>query len=137
MPVFWHLDGSGMDDEFAFSFHRTLAEWEQEQRDHEEFSRKYEARRQEEKRLGIDSDPIWKRSYVAPDSAEMPLGVRLFGIGSLLAELIVDLKEDRPLIDRLRRDFGNLREVVGASEALTDALLAPVLERFGRSEERV
>jgi hypothetical protein len=136
-PVFWNLDGSGMDDEFAFSFYRTLAEWEQEQRDREEFSRKLRAERQEREQLGLDeSDSPWRHSYAAPDSDELPLGVRLFGIGSLLAELIVDLKsaaEERPLIERLQSDFGNLREVVGASEPLTDALLEPVLGRFGET----
>lgn len=23
-PMFWHLDGGNLDDDFAFSFHRTL-----------------------------------------------------------------------------------------------------------------
>src|SRR5262249_52748340 len=40
-------------------------------------------------------------------------------------------------IERLQRDFGNLREVVGAGEALTDALLAPVLERFAETLDAV
>jgi len=29
-PSFWHLDGYGMDDDFAFSFYRTREEWEEE-----------------------------------------------------------------------------------------------------------
>ncbi|WP_459557222.1 hypothetical protein [Lacunimicrobium album] len=39
-PVFWHLDGCNMDDDFAFSiYHRTYEEWEQEQREWEQWSR--------------------------------------------------------------------------------------------------
>jgi hypothetical protein len=40
-PYFWHLDGSAMDDEFEFSFHKTVADWEAERREWEEFSREY------------------------------------------------------------------------------------------------
>jgi len=29
-PMFWHLDGYNMDDDFAFSFHDSHQEWEQE-----------------------------------------------------------------------------------------------------------
>jgi hypothetical protein len=77
---------------------------------------------------------VWKRSFVADEGPDVPVGIRLFGIGSRLAELIVDLKqskEHRPLIDQLNRDFGNLREVVAMSDASTGAaLIEPVLERF-------
>ena len=40
-PMFWHLDGCNMDDDFAFSFHRTREEWEAEQREWEEHSRRW------------------------------------------------------------------------------------------------
>jgi hypothetical protein len=35
-PGFWHLDGSHMEEEFAFSFCKTMPEWEVEQRRREE-----------------------------------------------------------------------------------------------------
>jgi hypothetical protein len=41
-PMFWHLDGSEMDDCFEFSFHKTLEEWEAERRRWEEFRRKFD-----------------------------------------------------------------------------------------------
>lgn len=44
-PTFMFYDGSSMDDDFAFSFHRTREEWEAEQREYEEWSRKCEERR--------------------------------------------------------------------------------------------
>jgi len=33
-PMFWNLDGCNMDEGFAFSFHRTMAEWEDEEREY-------------------------------------------------------------------------------------------------------
>jgi hypothetical protein len=41
-PVFWHLDGCNMDDEFAFSFFRTKEEWEEERRQWQEFNRRFD-----------------------------------------------------------------------------------------------
>jgi hypothetical protein len=148
-PMFWHLDGCNMDDDFAFSFHRTLEEWEDEQREYEEFSRRFDAEQAERKRLGVeypgsgyaDPDMVWQSSFSAPESAGKSLFMRLFSIGSHLSELIVDLKqptEDRPSIDRLSRDFGNLREVVQSRDpAAAEALLEPVLDRFCESLETV
>mgnify|MGYP007073180517 FL=1 len=43
-PVFWHLDGCNMDDDFAFSFHQTREEWEAEQRRWSELSRELSER---------------------------------------------------------------------------------------------
>jgi hypothetical protein len=48
-PVFWHLDGSEMDDRFEFSFWKTRAEWEAERREWEEFSRKFDREWEERK----------------------------------------------------------------------------------------
>jgi hypothetical protein len=141
-PVFWHLDGCNMDSDFAFSFHATSEEWEAEQREYEEFSRKCDAERAERERLGVkypgtgyaDPDMVWERSFVAKESDGLPLELRLFGIGSNLAELIVDLKkptEERSFIDQLSRDFGNLREIVHSDDANRAlALASPVIDRF-------
>lgn len=46
-PTFWHLDGSHMDDGFAFSPYVTLEEWETENRRREEFDRQFERERAE------------------------------------------------------------------------------------------
>jgi hypothetical protein len=99
-PMFWHLDGCNMEDEFVFSSDATLEEWEERQRDYEEMSRRYEAKQAERERLGIESpgdeyrhpESVWQRSFVADDSPGLPLELRLFTIGSLLAEIVVDLK---------------------------------------------
>ena len=145
-PMFWCLDGCNMDDDFAFSlYHRTYEEWEQEQRRHEEFSRRFEAEQAERKRLGVeypgsgyaDPDSVWQRSFSAPEIPGEPALMRLFAIGSHLTELIVDLKqptEDRVLIDRLSRDFGNLRDVAQSRDfAAAEALFEPVLDRFSET----
>jgi hypothetical protein len=138
---FWGLDGSGMDDDFAFSIWcPTREEWDAEQRRYEEFNRKFKEEEAERKRLGVDEAPgggyaspdyVWERSFVSSSGHDFP-AMRIFAIGSNLAELIVDLKEpseNRPLIDQLNRDFANLREVSQSAET-GDALVEPVINRF-------
>ena len=152
-PVFWHLDGCNMDDDFAFDIsHRTHAEWEEEQREWEEFHRRFEAKQAERERLGVadagfgseDNNSVWSSSFCLGDAHDVPLGVRLFGIGGHLAELIVDLRGDaagssappdaQHFIDQLNRDFGNLRELLQASEpSLAATLFDPVIDRFAES----
>jgi hypothetical protein len=60
-PAFWHLDGSHMDDGFAFSSCLTLEEWEAENRQREEFDREFnrewEERRQRIARGEIVDEP--------------------------------------------------------------------------------
>jgi hypothetical protein len=152
-PWFWHLDGCNMDDEFAFDIYcHTREEWEDERRGWEEHSRRFEAEWSERKRLGVtDSTPradgssaVWSRSFFVGDTADVPLGIRVFGLGCRLAELIVGLRADadrestpletQPHIDQLNRDFGNLREILhGADSSLAEALLDPVLDRFAQT----
>lgn len=149
-PAFWNLDCSGMDDDFAFDiYHRTREEWDEKQRHWEESSRRFNAEWEERKRLGVmnsssgepDEDSVWSSSFSVGETAEVPLGIRLFGIGCHLAELITDLRSDtvqqtpvpqaQQYIDRLNRDFGNLRELLQNSEpSLTEALIGPVIDRF-------
>jgi hypothetical protein len=45
-PGFWHLDGSHMEDEFAFSSCLSMEGWELKQREWEEFNAKFERERQ-------------------------------------------------------------------------------------------
>lgn len=152
-PMFWHLDGCNMDNDFAFDIrHRTHEEWEAEQREWEEFDRRFEAKQAERKRLGVtdsgfgemDENSVWSSSFSVEDAADVPLGVRLFGIGGHLAELIVDIRgetagqpaaaEAQRFIDQLNRDYGNLRELLQTSEpSLAAALIEPVMARFGES----
>jgi hypothetical protein len=152
-PWFWHLDGCNMDDEFAFDlYHRTHEEWEEERRSWEERSRRFDAEWSERKRLGVTestpredgSNAVWSRSFSVGDAADVPLGIRVFGLGCRLAELIVGLRADAERestpaetqrhIDQLNRDFGNLRELLqGPDLSLADALLEPVLGRFAET----
>ena len=145
-PVFWCLDGANMDEDFAFSFHRTYEEWEEEQRRWEEYaSRSIPTKAGEQcgaERLNtgpdkilFDEDTADTSDLFAPvDPAESSTVITLFKIGAPLAELIAALKqppENRPIIDRLNRDFGNLRDVVGATSSdQTAALLEPVINGF-------
>jgi hypothetical protein len=61
---FWHLDGSHMDDDFAFSSYKTRPEWEAENRRREEFylefNRKWEERQQHLARgEALEFDPFF------------------------------------------------------------------------------
>ena len=134
-PMFWHLDGCNMDDDFAFSFHSTVEEWEQDRLDWEDFNRTFEEEQREKKAraaTGEDASPAsdiladspWTSSYSAPGRPT------LFGIGAHLAELTVDLKESaasKPLVETLNRDFGNLCEAI---RDRTTSLVEPIVERF-------
>jgi len=139
-PMFWHLDGSGMDFEFPFSFHRTREEWEKEQRDYEEFSRRCD-QRDKQRKAGLlddeespwagddDSPSVWMRSFSA-NAPDEPAGIRLFGIGAHLAELGTDLRSSPDtvaLADSLNHHFGNLR---AAAQDASGELIAPVVDRL-------
>jgi hypothetical protein len=147
-PMFWHLDGSSMDNDFAFDIsHRTREEWEAEQRQWEEYNRRFEAEWAERQRQSgtpsgsneLVKEPVWSSSFSAEDADE-PLVVHLFGIGCHLAELIDDIRgpakssvepQVQRFIDHLNRDFGNLRELLQTSElSVAEALLHPVIDRF-------
>ena len=56
-PYFWHLDGSEMDDRFEFSFYKTREEWDAQQKEYEEFSRKFNAEWEAKKKVG-ESDAL-------------------------------------------------------------------------------
>ncbi|RPI24150.1 MAG: hypothetical protein EHM61_17895, partial [Acidobacteria bacterium] len=141
-PVFWHLDGSHLDDDFAFSLsHETREEWQQERRRWGEFNRLFAARKAVIKRLRVtfpgdghswvNPDIAWKMSFSARYSSDEPLPMRLFAIGSQLADLIMDLNDqtqevysdkspssgvEAELVDRLCRSFADLREGVRSPE---------------------
>jgi hypothetical protein len=139
-----------MDDDFAFDiYHHTREEWEEERREMEEHNRRFNAEWAERERLGVtnsrsqeDGAPtIWSRSFNVEDTVNVPLGVRVFGVGCHLAELIVGLRagadrksippEMQSYIDQVNRDFGNLREVLQSSDtSLALALIDPVLDHF-------
>lgn len=152
-PWFWHYDGCNNDDEFAFDTQcLTREEWDKKQRDSEEFNRRWNAEWKERERLGVKSstpqkdgsNAIWSTSFSIGDNAEVPLGVRVFGIGCQLAELIVGLRagadresvppETRRHIDSLNCDFGNLRELLQSTDSsLVEALIDPVRDRFSET----
>ncbi|MFM9964041.1 MAG: hypothetical protein ACKV2Q_22795 [Planctomycetaceae bacterium] len=96
-----------MDHEFAFDIYRvTREEWDAEQREWAEMERQSDARWAERKRLGLpnstpaadsnanespETGSVWSSSF-SRDGANVPLGIRLFGLGGHLAELIADLR---------------------------------------------
>ena len=147
-PVFWSLDGCNMDEDFAFDIdHHTREEWEAEQREYEEFSRKLDA--QDQGRIEQDNsagsgdkppiDRIWASRFSVAEDITVPRSIRLIEIAGHLGELISDLrgesnsinKHDQHEIDQLNREFGNLREVLQTDHsAAVEALAGPVIDRF-------
>lgn len=100
-PVFWHLDGCNMDEDFAFDLYcQTREEWEMERDSWEDRNKRIEAEMRERQRLGLDEpavagmsgNSIWSSSFCVDQMAGVPLGIRLFGLGCYLAELISDLR---------------------------------------------
>jgi hypothetical protein len=59
--AFWHLDGSHLDEDFAFSSFRTRAEWEADRRQWEEFKEKFDREweeREQRERQAAHGDPV-------------------------------------------------------------------------------
>jgi hypothetical protein len=149
-PVFWHLDGCNMDDDFAFDIScRTREQWEERRREWERTSRQMDAEWEERKRLGLpgssadghEDSSVWMTNCRVDDTPDVPLGLRIFSLGCRLAELITRLRsgavrldtppETQRLIDQLNRDFGNLREILQQpGPELAAALFEPVIDRF-------
>ena len=93
-PMFWHLDGCNNDPDFAFSiFHRTREEWEAEERQYQEFNRRFDAERKEQKVLQLDVLRGSRSSYTDPDYAGGSPAIRLHALGVRLSELLVDLQQ--------------------------------------------
>jgi len=57
-PGFWHLDGSHMDDDFAFSFYRTREEWDEENQRREEFNHEFNRRWEERQQRLARGEPV-------------------------------------------------------------------------------
>ena len=126
-----------MDDEFAFSYHATREEYDQQQREYEEWSAEFDRKQAERKALGLDDEnQPWSRSYVNWEMLDDRQAGRfsaftlLFGVGCQLAELNCDLKQADPDTDApvlLNHEFGNLRAVLNDRD---EALIEPVLNKF-------
>lgn len=78
-PGFWHLDGSSMDEGFAFSFCRTREEWDEENRRQEEFDREFNRKwKEREERLarGEPVDDEFSAGWINPLDSEVPISVK-------------------------------------------------------------
>lgn len=64
---FWHLDGSHMDDDFAFSWFKTRQEWEVENRRREEFDREFDRRMKERDERIARGETIERDTFFDPE----------------------------------------------------------------------
>lgn len=55
-PTFWHLEGSDMDDGFAFSFHLSAADWEDEERSRRQFDEEFEREWKQRNKNGVENE---------------------------------------------------------------------------------
>jgi hypothetical protein len=69
---FWHLDGSHMDDDFAFSSFKTRQEWEVEIRGREEFDREFDRKMKERRERIARGETLEEDSFFDPE----PFGKR-------------------------------------------------------------
>ena len=97
---------------------------------------------------GDDGTSVWSACRAVGDTADVPLGMRLFRLGCDLARLIVQLRDnadrdavaagdpatDQPAQSGLRQ----LREILQASEpSLAASLFDPVIDRFGETLDNI
>lgn len=144
-PMFWHLDGCNMDDDFPFSFCPTREDWEEEQRRWEEYNREFEAEyaAKQAKQDGTADDDsssssaIWQHSYSDSEALgdlppETATEIVLFQIAGHMAELQLDIKSDpalEPLISSFQSHFTTLRRAIAdRSRWLVDAAAAEFCE---------
>jgi len=129
-PTFWGLDGSHLDDDFAFSFHQSYDEWKAEQAEWDFLADQWETARQRDaafvdgrseldEYLNVDAEQarIWQSSYsnreaTAELTASQALPLLLFGIGAHLAEIGLDLGDSSREARALREDFARLRQAI-------------------------
>jgi hypothetical protein len=64
---FWGLDGSHMDDDFAFSFYKTREEWEAENRRREEFNIEFNRRWEERQQRIARGEVLEPDPFFDPD----------------------------------------------------------------------
>jgi hypothetical protein len=64
---FWHLDGSHMDEDFAFSHYKTHEEWEAENHRREEFSKEFNRRWEERQQRIARGEPLEPDPFFDPD----------------------------------------------------------------------
>ncbi len=136
-PTFVGIDGHHLelDDEFAFSLHETLEEWEENQREFAEMSLSIRSKQTARENDGLEENDefasVWKNSYV--DQGGIPGDSKgHIAISFLLADMIGSLKQlgANIAIDELNQAFRAYRSA-GQYE------LAIVTEHFQRVLENV
>lgn len=70
---FWHLDGSNMDDDFAFSHYKTRQEWESENRRREEFHREFKQKWEERQQRIARGEVLEPDPFFDPEPFELEL----------------------------------------------------------------
>ena len=149
-PAFTYLGGFHLDDDFAFSFCRSEADWQQGTGESpfddalswdNEWNENHPSHqpstgivmsgfRDGSPHTDPVYSPVWESAFVNPEIVAEPPATRLFGIGTYLAEIISNLRHQpnsQVQIDALNQQFDNLCQ---ANRNRQDELLQPVVDRF-------
>lgn len=132
-PVFLHLDGCHIEDDFAFSFHRTQREWDLERKEWDQIEREWETESQRGRPQKKDILPSRSGRAARSDGTRL----LLVAIAACLTELGSELKSSEataPIVASLNSHFGNLREVARDG---TTSLVRPVISRLSDELEDV
>ena len=131
-PMFWHLDGYMLVDNFATSFHDSYDEWQSEQEEMQQWADNLPTYTPTEYDNASQSEPrIWKSTFtnmemvrdLPPSSA---IGMMLFSVGGHMAELSMDLSnspETEATICSLQSRFAALRRAVADESPWTVNLI--------------
>lgn len=153
---FWHLDGSGMDDIFAFSlYHETVEDWQKEQDEYEAQSRAFDAQQKLKQEWNLpsefsglpdDADDIWRIAFETPEG-ELPLGHRLLVVANRMADLIVAIRisagEDptipaEAITTEIGRCYKRLRSAcIEVNAQNYEEFLGPLIDNFVEVTEKI
>jgi hypothetical protein len=132
-PMFCHLDGYMLNDDFATSFHDTEEDWQAAQDEMRDWASELpDYLPSEEDPLGHSEQRIWNSTFTNMEMVrDLPtssaIGMMLFSVGGHLAELSMDLGDvpgTEATICSLQSRFAALRRAVEDESAWTVNLIA-------------
>lgn len=143
---FWHLDGCNMDDEFAFSFHRTEEEWNEEQRSQLEMDRKFNETWSPCQTDSLVSTGLWNPAFIdkeIPDDLPLSQMVAIanFDFAVMISKLNEDINElsdgeDTAQPQRFNTLLANLREALQSSPEHFEGTINQLVDELAHVAER-
>lgn len=120
-PMFCHLDGSGMDDDYVFSFYQSVAEWEKEQAEFTAYVKFCEAKRAcHEEEVLVRPAEIWSCSHLNRELLPtLTPGQRVYLLKFDLTANVAELRDDvsgdaksEAILERVMASLGDVCDAV-------------------------